>query len=449
MKGYKMKTVQLDQLKQQFPLIQTLQDYQETFWFNPHRYPLNEALTKVGLTEQDVKEAEARLDRFAPYLAKVFPETQAQHGKIESALVEIADMQQALSLQKHKTLTGKLWLKKDSHLPISGSIKARGGIYEVLAHAEKLAIEAGLLKLEDDYSKLDQDSFRTFFSKYQIAVGSTGNLGLSIGIMSAKLGFRVSVHMSADARQWKKDKLRSLGVNVVEYASDYGVAVEEGRKAAEQDPFCFFIDDENSTTLFLGYAVAGLRLKQQFEQKQIKVDADHPLFVYLPCGVGGGPGGVSFGLKLAFGEHVHCIFAEPTHSPCMLLGVYTGLHDQISVNDIGLDNITAADGLAVGRASGFVGRAMQQLIDGYYTIHDECLYELIALLNQTENIQVEPSAAAGMMGPYYVQTTPDYLALHQLSAEKLQHATHVVWATGGGMVPPDEMQKYLTHSQSN
>ncbi|WP_252511020.1 hypothetical protein, partial [Acinetobacter baumannii] len=31
-----MKTVQLDQLKQQFPLIQTLQDYQETFWFHPH-----------------------------------------------------------------------------------------------------------------------------------------------------------------------------------------------------------------------------------------------------------------------------------------------------------------------------------------------------------------------------------------------------------------------------
>ena len=84
-----MKTVQLDQLKQQFPLIQTLQDYQETFWFNPHRYPLNEALAKVGLTEQDVKEAEARLARFAPYLAKVFPETQAQYGKIESALVKL------------------------------------------------------------------------------------------------------------------------------------------------------------------------------------------------------------------------------------------------------------------------------------------------------------------------------------------------------------------------
>lgn len=140
-----MKTVQLDQLKQQFPLIQTLQDYQETFWFNLSRYPLKEALTKVGLTEKDVKDAEGRLERFAPYLAKVFPETQALHGKIESELVEIADMQQALSVEKQQKLTGKLWLKKDSHLPISGSIKARGGIYEVLAHAEKLAIEAGLL----------------------------------------------------------------------------------------------------------------------------------------------------------------------------------------------------------------------------------------------------------------------------------------------------------------
>ncbi|CAM3466499.1 MULTISPECIES: D-serine ammonia-lyase [Yersinia] len=438
-----MKKTEIDKLITDYPLVKNLINLEEVTWFNPLSTTLEQGLPYVGLTQEDVAEAEARLQRFAPYFCQAFPETQKTQGIIESEIVAIPEMQKTLQQRYNCEITGRLLLKKDSHLPISGSIKARGGIYEVLTHAEKLANQAGLLSETDDYAKLFSEPFREFFGRYRIAVGSTGNLGMSIGIMSAKLGFSVSVHMSADAREWKKKKLREHGVNVVEYEQDYGVAVEQGRKQAESDPDCFFIDDENSQTLFLGYSVAGNRLKQQFAEQNILVDEDHPLFVYLPCGVGGGPGGVAFGLKLAFGDNVHCIFAEPTHSPCMLLGVYTQLHDNISVQDLGIDNITAADGLAVGRASGFVGRAMEHLLDGFYTLSDSEMYDLLGLLARDEGIQLEPSALAGMPGAARVTSSPDYLSKHGFSPEKMKNAIHLVWATGGGMVPAAEMSKYL------
>ncbi|OSX88176.1 D-serine dehydratase [Bacillus mycoides] len=400
------------------------------------------AIKNSPLNEEHVKDAEERLKRFAPYIAKVFPETKETGGIIESPLVKIPSMKQSLEKSYGQPILGGLLLKCDSGLPISGSIKARGGIYEVLKHAEQLALQYGMLTGKDDYSILDSDRFRGFFAKYSIAVGSTGNLGLSIGIMSAKLGFNVTVHMSADAKEWKKDLLRSKGVNVIEYEADYSKAVEEGRLQADADPSCYFVDDENSHDLFLGYAVAASRLQKQLEELEIVVDEEHPLFVYLPCGVGGGPGGVAFGLKLLYKDNVHCFFAEPTHSPCMLLGLMTGLHDKIAVQDIGIDNVTDADGLAVGRPSGFVGKTMEPFLSGNYTVSDEELYRLLKELADTENIYLEPSALAGMIGPLNVcKAENEYLQKQQLT-EKVKKGTHIVWGTGGSMVPEDVMNGY-------
>jgi len=434
----------LEQWYARFPLIRDLVALQQTTWFNPAVAPTAQALGDVGLTAADVADASARLTRFASYLQRVFPETQNSGGIIESDIMPLTRLQPLLSERYGQSLTGALWLKRDSHLPISGSIKARGGIYEVLKHAEDLALAAKLITLDDDYALLDSERARTFFGQYTIAVGSTGNLGMSIGIMGAALGFQVTVHMSADARQWKKDTLRAHGVTVVEYASDYSVAVAQGRQQAEADPGCHFVDDENSVNLFLGYSVAAERLKLQLAAANIRVDAQHPLFVYLPCGVGGAPGGVAFGLKLAFGDAVHCLFAEPTHSPCMLLGVYTGLHDQVSVQDFGIDNVTAADGLAVGRASGFVGKAMQRLLDGFYTVSDEEMYSLLALMERSEGLRLEPSALAGVPGIARVLAEQQgYRVRLGLDRQAMANATHLVWATGGNRVPDDEMQAYL------
>jgi D-serine dehydratase len=289
---YKNTDKKITKLIHKFPALNQIISYQPIFWLNDRMTGTGEAFSHLSikyprLNELAIRDAEARLQRFAPLIAVLFPETKGRQGIIESKIVEVPEMKNLLQHQYAQIFQGQLLLKCDSHLPVAGSVKARGGIYEVLKHAEDLALENGMLKIEDDYTVLAEAYFRDFFSQYSLAVGSTGNLGLSIGIMGAALGFKTVVHMSQDAKAWKKDLLRSKGVQVVEYDSDYSKAVEAGRNESLKDPKSHFIDDENSLDLFLGYSVAALRLEKQLAEMQVTVDREHPLFVYLPCGVGG------------------------------------------------------------------------------------------------------------------------------------------------------------------
>lgn len=424
-------------LKNKFPQLAALAAGKELIWFNAHKNnTVDVPVSPHGFSPEDIVDAEKRLKRFAPFIAKAFPETEKTGGIIESPLTPIPEMQQMLGLA-----SGRLFLKQDSHLPVSGSIKARGGIYEVLKFAEKIATDAGMLKPDEDYAKLLEPAFVKLFSGYSVAVGSTGNLGLSIGIISARLGFRVTVHMSADARQWKKDLLRTKGVEVIEYPEDYQKAVAEGRKIAEKDPNCHFVDDENSADLFLGYAVAGRRLGAQFAENEILCDAEHPVILYIPCGVGGAPGGVAFGMRTVFGKNLHVFFAEPTHAPCMTLSMITGLGNRIAVSDVGLDGKTAADGLAVGRASALVSAEMKEILDGCFTVEDEALYPYLTQLADHEGIFIEPSACASFPGPALVTAAKEYLASCGME-DSIRRAAHILWATGGSMVPKEEMKSY-------
>lgn len=89
-----------------------------------------------------------------------------------------------------------------------------------------------------------------------------------------------------------------------------------------------------------------------------------------------------------------------------------------------------------------MGKTIEPFLSGSYTVSDEQLYKLLKELVDSEGIYLEPSALAGMIGPTKLcKEGTDYLMEHNLT-EKLAKGTHIVWATGGNMVPEEIMMQY-------
>ena len=258
-------------------------------------------------------------------------------------------------------------------LPISGSIKARGGIYEGAQACGGFGPSGGgfsrgkipMLFLQ---SLRSVPSFRSILWRWV----PREIWGLSIGIMGAALGFQVFVHMSTDAKQWKKDLLRSRGARVIEHHGDYGRAVEEGRRQAREDPRMHFVDDESSEDLFLGYATAAGRLQKQLRETGYPGGSGASAFRLSSLRAWGVlPEGITLGLKFLFWR-CGALFLCGAH-PCPLCsfgdshgGCTTGWGWRISA----WTTVPMRTALRWGRMSGLVGRGVGSLVSGGFTVSD-------------------------------------------------------------------------------
>jgi D-serine dehydratase len=416
-------------------VVDALRRGRPVFLSNSRLTPIADVLPSLAVERRDMDAVADRLTRWAPALAELFPELRSSAGIIESPLISLPSASSIVGVE----LAGRALIKADHSLPVAGSIKARGGIYEVLHHAEKVGVVAGLIEPGGDPLALITEEARACFSGFRVGVGSTGNLGLSIGVMASALGFATTVHVSSDAKEWKKVRLRRHGVEVVEHPGDYATAVAAGRNEMSRDRRAHFVDDENSTDLLLGYSVAALHLQKQLQDCDAKIDEQRPLFVYLPCGVGGAPGGITWGLKHVYGDAVHCFFAEPVASPAFLVRMLSDKPQ--SVYDYGLDNKTEADGLAVAQASEFVFGLVERLASGFYTVADAELFEVLVRLEQAIGQRIEPSAAAGFLGPARMNGEK---YLRDLHGQRIDPAsvTHLFWTTGGLFAPEEEYRQF-------
>lgn len=417
-------------------------------WLNPALKANGIADPSLPIRASQVKEAEQNWKLLAPLLQICFPELAESKGLIQSKLIEATSLRKAIGYEAAEY--GRVFVKADGDLPVAGSIKARGGVYEVFMYAKQMAEKRGILTPGGDITVLASTQARALFAQHTIAVGSTGNLGLSVGIAARALGFRAVVHMSSDAKQWKVERLTRLGVEVVQHKADYTTAVECARIDAEGDPTIYFVDDERSEMLFFGYSAAASELASQLEAAGVTVDEEHPLFIYLPCGIGGAPGGAAYGLKAIFGDAAHAFFVEPVQSPCALVHMMSGSKELISVYDVGLTNRTEADGMAVARMSAFVADVMRPMLSGIFTVADDDLFRWLWMAETTQSIRLEPSATAGFAGPEFIVKSTQGRAYQEAQGltGKLAQATHVIWTTGGAFVPEDQFKKFMDRGAS-
>lgn len=128
----------------------------------------------------------------------------------------------------------------------------------------------------------------------------------------------------------------------------------------------------------------------------------------------------------------------------MLLGMATGLHDGICVQDVGLSGKTQADGLAVGRPSAFVGRMVEPLISGCASVKDDILFRWMKQLLDREGIFIEPSSCAAFAAAPLQDRLREYIRREGLEGKKI---THLAWATGGKLVPQEERERYIAFAK--
>jgi len=78
------------------------------------------------------------------------------------------------------------------------------------------------------------------------------------------------------------------------------------------------------------------------------------------------------------------------------------------------------------------------------SVPDEQLLTFLYLLEQTEGVHIEPSAAAGFSGPMMLFSTAEgeeYRAQAHLN-DHLDEAQHLIWTTGGMLLPESEYSDY-------
>jgi threonine dehydratase len=243
----------------------------------------------------------------------------------------------------------EIWLKLE-HLQVSGSFKARGMLWRLMAAAQASTSPAGAV------------------------IASGGNAGIACAQAAAHLGMPCEVFVPEVCPQAKRDRLAALGAKVMVQGARYPQALE-ACLTRQRESGAVLVHAYDQPEVVIGAGTLALEIEAQGGRVP-----DATL-----VSVGGG--GLVAGLAAGFGQRGRVVALEPELAPTLARARAAGEPLDVEVGGVAVDSLGAR------RIGSIAWAVTQRLVEQALTLSDEAIRQAQQEMWRDLRLAVEPAAA--------------------------------------------------------
>lgn len=299
----------------------------------PQTHDLQEALDRLPVGIEDIREAAALLD----------------------GVVERTELHHSRALEQ--SVGAPVWLKAEN-LQRAGSFKVRGAYVRM--------------------AKLSESEKRR-----GVVAASAGNHAQGVAQAARRLGIKARIYMPLGAALPKIAATQDHGAEVVLHGENVDEALAAAKQYADETG-AVFVHPFDHADIIAGQGTIGLEILDQYPDVETVV-----------MGVGGGGllAGVAVALKARaaeLGRTVNVIGVQAENAAAYPPSLAA---DAL----VPLDTVrTIADGIAVGRPGQLPFQIIRELVDDVVTVSEDALARALVFLLERSKLVVEPAGAVGV-----------------------------------------------------
>lgn len=216
-----------------------------------------------------------------------------------------------------------------------------------------------------------------------VITASSGNHGLAVAYVSAKLGIKATIVLPENVIPAKLNMIRSLGARTVLQGRQQDERQMKALEIQEKEGQTF-IQPFNDLDIIAGQGTCGIEIIEDVPEVEN---------LFVPIGGGGLISGVASAVKLnGRSRHVRVIGVQPEGSPSMRQSWISGELESIEQSK------TIADGLSVRKPGSITFAHVKKFVDDIILVSDEEILKATERLIKEEHVLAEPSGAASFAG---------------------------------------------------